>query len=343
MWTLFAIFAAMVGLLVVSAFIAALLRTSSAPPSKKPVPAAREEPSAPHIAPTPIEWSRDEPTEPPSIEPARNQPSLPRIEMQLIEVLRQEPPEPPPIEPVRNQPSFPRVEMQLIELLRKESVEPLSIEPTSKQPSLPRIEMQPVELLCEEPLEPARRELKELTIELIPYSMNYKNARAVLTVDAWCLLRYLCMKSDGAQCSECGSMDKEDLECHEVWKYLSLTRQGCENPVHIMKLVKMRMLCHLCHMGKHLGFARKSPDEYSKVRAHLLRVYGLSELELDEREHAAFEQVKELDKCGVRELDLTYLNDDRFQFVRYRSRRKLFSTNEVANCREPEASEDLAS
>lgn len=258
MWTLFAIFAASLGLLAVRAFIAAPLRTFRTPPMEEPALAAGAEPGAPYTASVLVDWPHDEPAEPASIEPART-------------------------------------------------------------------------------------DVKDFTIELIPYSMNYKNARAVLTVDAWCLLRYLCLKSDGAQCSECGSTDKEDLECHEVWEYRSLVRQDRKNPVHTMKLTKMRMLCHLCHMGKHLGFARKNPDEYAKVRVHLLRVHGLSESALDERERAAFEQVEELDDCGVRELDLTYLNDDQFQFVRYRSGRKLFSTNEVMNCRAPAASEDLAS
>lgn len=170
--------------------------------------------------------------------------------------------------------------------------------------------------------------------------MHFKNARAVLSIDAWCYLRNRCVRLAGGQCEVCGSTDKGKLECHEPWEFESLRLAG--NEKHVMRLVGLRVLCRLCHCGKHLGFAKRNAAKYEEVKKHVLRVHGITEEEFAQIERNAVEEVIERDKCGTRELDLTYLNDSRFEWVRQRARRTSFSTNELANCRPPSSNEDLA-
>ena len=140
------------------------------------------------------------------------------------------------------------------------------------------------------------------------------------------------MKSDGKKCVECGST--ECLECHEEWAYY-------QAPIRVMKMTRLRTLCHLCHMAKHLGLARRK-GEYEDVQAHVETVYGLTEAEFLSLEQKAIERVKQLDKDGAYELDLTYLNDDRFLWVRHRFGRN-FGTAELENCNYLVSDDELVS
>jgi hypothetical protein len=107
-----------------------------------------------------------------------------------------------------------------------------------------------------------------------------------------------------------------------------------------MKLMNLRTLCHLCHLGKHIGFAQKDAQLYRQVKSHLIALYHLPEPIFCQLEQLAFEQVWELNKAGIRALDLTYLNGDRYVWVRHRFGRQ-FSTDELANCRQLSAVADI--
>lgn len=162
--------------------------------------------------------------------------------------------------------------------------------------------------------------------------MHFKNVRAVVGPDLWRLVRNLALKSDGKRCVDCGSAARP--ECHEEWEY-------CQGPVRTMKLTGLRTLCHLCHMAKHLGMARRK-GEYEEVRMHVQKVYGLSEAEFVTLEQQARATVRQLDAGGAYELDLTYLNDARFEWVWYRLGRS-FGTAELANCTHPVQDDELVS
>jgi hypothetical protein len=164
---------------------------------------------------------------------------------------------------------------------------------------------------------------RELEFELIPRCMHHKNVRAVVPRDIWALLRHICLRFDGAKCGECSST--ENLECHEVWEYRT-------EPVRVMKLAKLRILCHLCHLGKHIGFAGIC-GEYLEVEAQQLTLYSLSKMQLASHRRIAYKKARELDQGGMFELDLTYLNDERFLWVHHRFRK--FAENELENCRKP--------
>lgn len=178
---------------------------------------------------------------------------------------------------------------------------------------------------------------RRLVFELIPQVMHHKCVRAVLPNDVWRLLRKMTIEAAGERCGECGS--GEQLECHEVWRYLP---PGADVPGarHVMKLVGLRALCHLCHLGKHIGYTQRNPALYRQVKEHLMGLYLLPESVLSQLEQLAFVQVAELNKAGLRALDLTYLNMDRYIWIRHRFGRA-FTTDETRACMQLSSVSDL--
>jgi hypothetical protein len=104
---------------------------------------------------------------------------------------------------------------------------------------------------------------RALVFELIPQVMHRKCVRAVLQNDVWRLLRKMTIDADGERCGECGSA--QQMKCHEVWRYLP-PRAGDPGGLHVMKLVGLRALCQLCHLGKHIGYALRNPALYRQVK-----------------------------------------------------------------------------
>lgn len=94
-----------------------------------------------------------------------------------------------------------------------------------------------------------------------------------------------------------------------------------------MKLVGLRALCHLCHLGKDIGYPLRDPALYCRVKEHLMDLYRLPEPVFNQLEQLAFAEVAELNKAGLRALDLTY-----FIWIRHRFGRS-FIKDETAGCR----------
>ena len=184
---------------------------------------------------------------------------------------------------------------------------------------------------------PGRAAGRTLVFELIPQVMHHKCVRAVLPNDVWRLLRKITIEAGGKRCGECGSA--QELECHEVWRYLP-PGAGTVGGRHVMKLVGLRALCHLCHLGKHIGYALRDPALYRQVKEHLMDLYRLPEPVFNQLEQLAFAEVAELNKAGLRALDLTYLNMDRYIWIRHRFGRS-FTKDETAGCRQLGGVSDL--
>jgi hypothetical protein len=211
----------------------------------------------------------------------------------------------------------------------------------------PPVECKPIDRPCDEPaespevVEPREPPRKILRIELIPYPMGGKNARAVLTGPAWREVRNIVHALHAGRCGECGKyLPKKKSECHEVWKYDWVIRQSKAVPV--MKLVELRSLCRRCHQGKHYKFVEsQQADQLPEVRRHLLELYGLTEEQLDRLVTEAVETVKRLRTWKERELDLTHLNHERFVKIHELMGRE-FGANELQWCTKPRKGEDLA-
>jgi hypothetical protein len=173
---------------------------------------------------------------------------------------------------------------------------------------------------------------RTLSIELIPYPMGGKHARAVLSEEAWKVVRDIVHEEHGWQCNECPST--ENLECHEEWKYDWVRRESKLVPV--MQLIGLRSLCRLCHKGKHIKYVEKNqPELLPTVRRHLMARWGLEDEQLNGHVAEAVARVRRLKTRIPRELDLTYLNHARFAQV-HAMMGRTFSANELHNCRETE-------
>jgi len=89
----------------------------------------------------------------------------------------------------------------------------------------------------------------KLSIELIPSTSFYTNARSILPKKEWDRLRKQSYANANFKCQICGNVGTNQgynhkLECHEIWKYK-------KNGEQVLK--SLISLCPRCHMTKHIG------------------------------------------------------------------------------------------
>jgi hypothetical protein len=166
-------------------------------------------------------------------------------------------------------------------------------------------------------------------MEPIPRPMAGKNARNVLTKAAWRKVRDIVLEEHDWACAVCHRFKRKGLHCHEKWDFKWLVRDSKNVPV--MKLVGLQALCRLCHGAKHIGCSRQKKYLH-KVKEHLRTDYGLDDEDLDRIESEFEKKAEKLSTKIPRELDLTYLNHEKFDEVHLMMNR-MFSTNELGNCR----------
>jgi len=136
-----------------------------------------------------------------------------------------------------------------------------------------------------------------LQIEMVPKSAWGKNLRTSclaatsLKTCSWDRLRRIAYQRAGNKCEICsGRGPKWPVECHEVWDYRLLERNG--ETVAVQRLDRLIALCPLCHSVKHMGFARVSGREREALE-HLALVNGWSTPKVQEHVsamNALFEQ-----------------------------------------------------
>jgi hypothetical protein len=227
----------------------------------------------------------------------------------------------------------PRQEEPPAPLVARESSAPAPAwpEPGAEGPRQPIVELPRTEPAAPPQWQPSVSR-RTLSIELIPYPMGGKHARAVLSEEAWKVVRNIVHEEHGWQCNECPST--ENLECHEEWKYDWVARKSKLVPV--MQLIGLRSLCRLCHKGKHIKYVEKNqPELLPAVRRHLMARWGLKDEQLNDHVAEAVARVRLLKTRIPRDLDLTYLNHARFAQV-HAMMGRTFSANELDNCRENE-------
>jgi hypothetical protein len=229
----------------------------------------------------------------------------------------------------------PHVEPQPIEL-PDESITPSESKSETLEENVPAAPLQDVQVT---PLQDALNTLTARRIELkpepIPYPMGGKNARAVLSKSEWKAVREIVLEEHGWKCALCGyARNTANLHCHEVWQYPWEIRSFGKKSknVPVMRLVGLQILCRFCHGAKHVG-CPSNKEILPLIKEHLRRVYGMTEEELDQVESNAVAAVTPNETKIPRELDLTYLNQERFAQVREMMGGRVFSTNELANCR----------
>lgn len=138
----------------------------------------------------------------------------------------------------------------------------------------------------------------KLLPELIPYSMHYKNVRAVLTDTEWRTLAKVIYKNSNFRCDICNR--KGRIECHEIWSF--------NDKKLIQKLTGLTSLCHECHQVKHIGLARKM-GFFGNALEHMSKVNGITEGKA--KKYIEYAEMSVKNRKEEYNLDLTYLNNFR--------------------------------
>lgn len=105
-----------------------------------------------------------------------------------------------------------------------------------------------------------------LKIDMVPSTSWGNSLHRHLPSGVWKSLREKTLISSGYKCTICGSTEK--LHCDEVWAY--------DNRKKVQSLVRLQILCSMCHFVKHIGhagvLAREGKLDYSAVVEHFLAV-----------------------------------------------------------------------
>lgn len=120
----------------------------------------------------------------------------------------------------------------------------------------------------------------KLTIELVPQTSFYKNARSILSKTKWeNICRKVRAKANNV-CQICGGHSNgRSLDCHEVWSF--------DEENHIQKLVKIIALCERCHEVKHIGLAEVKGN-LERAKKHFMTINNISKKEADKLIAEAF-------------------------------------------------------
>lgn len=122
----------------------------------------------------------------------------------------------------------------------------------------------------------------KLSIELVPRSAHFQNARSALTRAQWNRVKDATAERAGNQCEICGASDR--VEAHELWSW---REQSATDGIQYLE--RTLALCPWCHRAKHWGYT-ESTGFIAPTRRHILRVNGWSQAELDEHIRASWRE-----------------------------------------------------
>ena len=111
----------------------------------------------------------------------------------------------------------------------------------------------------------------KLTLELVPDTLRGQSLQVLLTNKAWNTLRKQTLEEYSDQCAVCGAVAPPALHCHEQWDY--------DEETHTQRLVRLIMLCPLCHHTKHMNDGAVPLEELVQ---HFMKVNECSRQEFDE-------------------------------------------------------------
>ncbi len=110
-----------------------------------------------------------------------------------------------------------------------------------------------------------------LTVELVPATCWFSNARTILTSGEWEVCKRFVRDRSGDRCEVCGGRGPRwPVECHEIWRY--------DLPSETQILDDLVALCPSCHEVKHIGFAEVRGRQEQALK-HLAGVNGWTYLE----------------------------------------------------------------
>jgi len=127
-----------------------------------------------------------------------------------------------------------------------------------------------------------KKDVLKLIIDLVPESTWGENLRTFLGRTKWDKLRKQIILEQGGVCAACGAVEK--LECHEIWEF--------NDETDIQLLHGLKVLCSLCHLATHFGFAQglaaQGRINLSDLIDHFVKVNGITLKEFKKHKKDAF-------------------------------------------------------
>ena len=157
----------------------------------------------------------------------------------------------------------------------------------------------------------------------IPRSMHWLNVRSRVSESDWIKIKEAMKGNTKIRtpvCECCAAAGP--LECHEVWQFVWPRTQ---------KLAGLKLLCHMCHMVHHIGFAMHN-REGDQVLKHFMKVNRITRKTANLYIEQSFNKAKFLNHFSPitmsrqHRLDLTYLNQNKLGLM------MTFTTDERQNC-----------
>lgn len=127
----------------------------------------------------------------------------------------------------------------------------------------------------------------KLTIELIPETSWYDNARNLMGKEKWNELRKRVLRDYGNMCGICGN--PPPLECHEMWNF--------DDKNHTQKLTGFIALCRKCHAVKHVGLSELRGKD---VVEHFMKVNKCDKKTFENERRKAYELFEKRSKESYR-------------------------------------------
>jgi hypothetical protein len=141
--------------------------------------------------------------------------------------------------------------------------------------------------------------VSKLTIELVPKTAHFQNARGVLTRAQWNHVKAMTCKVAAGACEICGVHG--ELESHEVWEWLE------ESATHgVQRLDRTIALCAWCHRVKHWGHT-EGMGYLPQARRHVLRVNDWREEDLEDHVRVSWREWARLSTVTW-QLDVSWLD-----------------------------------
>jgi hypothetical protein len=134
----------------------------------------------------------------------------------------------------------------------------------------------------------------KLSVELIPKTSHFINARSILKKSQWDKIRFLTYEKANHKCEICKQTGleqgyKHKVECHEIWKYSKSKK--------IQKLIGLIALCPLCHQVKHIGRSIMIGKQEQTLK-HLESINKWDQNQALEYINEAFKKCDELSKLN---------------------------------------------
>ena len=164
----------------------------------------------------------------------------------------------------------------------------------------------------------------KLTVELVPTTCHYSNARTMVSTKEWNTIRFISYEKANHKCEICKETGKEqgyghNVECHEIWEYDDVNK--------IQTLKGLISLCPICHQVKHIGRAI-AMGRQKIVFDQMAKVNKWSEEQIHQHIQESFELHKERSKYQW-DLDISILAKEPYNIKLKNYKERIFEVKKI--------------